>query len=438
MTNKKISLISICLLPFFSWSQVESEEVYAPDDYTDIHKTETIGNYSISRKSNKYGVYKNSSKTFVIPPNYERIDFFINKDTVFIASFSEMETKTEKLFKQVVKRTRNVSKQVLINTRNEIISKKYQYIQTNKKNKLAIASFSKDTISYKELINVRGKEVSKRFQFLDYNLNLNVYCVKEINGKAGILNSELEIIIPFEYDFLEIRHNDNNTIVVRNNNKYGVIDLDNNILIPLSYEGIRSQFEDNYIVKLNKKQVIINGQNKIVIDSFFDRIYNPDLNGNFALKDNGKYGLMNSIGNLLIPVENNKIYFEKIPNYYVAKKDKLFGIYNKKGELIIPILYNHLILVVNDSKLLKTIDYNLINRIIALKDGKAGVIDMNNNIIIPFKYSYIELVNRKDKRSLIDDVKFSKNSTLKNYIYKVSENGKDSYFINEKNEIIKN
>ena len=437
MNIKQNFSILLLFVSFFSWSQVATEEI-SPEDNSGVYSVKALGDYTIFKKDNKFGVLRNNSKTTVVPPNYDSIDFFINKDTVFIASFSVMENRTRKVFTSVVSEWQRIKKKVLINNKNEIISKEYQSIEYNEKTKLGIATFSKDTISYKELINAKGKEVSKRFQSLDYNFSLNVYYAKEIDGKAGILSAELKKIVPFEYDFLEIRYNDDSTIVVGKDNKYGVINLNNEILVPLIYDGIRSQFKDGYIVKVDKKQVVINNQNEIVIDSYFDRIYNPDLNGNFALKDNGKYGLMNNTGKLLIPVENSKIYFERIPNYYVVKKNRLFGIYDKNGELIIPIIYNRLMLVVDDKELLKTIDYEEINRIIAVKDDKAGVIDMNNNVIIPFKYSYIGLINKKDKKNLIDNVKLIGNPSLKNYVYKVSENEKDSYLINEKNEIINN
>ncbi|WP_435315373.1 hypothetical protein [Cellulophaga fucicola] len=87
-----ISLIALSQTKTLYPSEAEQENI----EYSDINKIEIFGNYIISKKDNKVGVYNVKSKSFVIPIKYDRINIFNKKDTIFIASFSKFEDVTKK------------------------------------------------------------------------------------------------------------------------------------------------------------------------------------------------------------------------------------------------------------------------------------------------------------------------------------------------------
>ncbi|MCK8521463.1 WG repeat-containing protein [Aquimarina sp. D1M17] len=431
MRNTLLLLITLkCIV---ATGQIESEEIF-PEDYSNIYHEKTNGQFSISKTNNKYGVYHNEKKIFIIPPSYDRIRFSSGKEISFIATFSELENYTTTVFNQKTTSTRKVNKEVLINTKNEIVSKKYASIDLFQDNQLAIASFSKDTIDYEVFIDTNGKEVSDTYVYIDYNPILKLYCVKEKDGKAGIVSDNLKTVIPFEYDNIEIRRYDNSTIVVKKDNMYGVVNLKNEIVVPIIYQEIKGHFDDKYIVVKDKKQILINQKNELVFNVSYDRIYNPDTNGNYIVKDNRKYGVVSNSGQLLIPIECKKIYSREILGYYVTQKNKLFGLYNKRGELLIPIEYDFLALLIEDETLLKSIDYKTINRFIAVKNGKCGIIDMNNTTIIPFEYKFIKFAGHTN-----DFKKKVKSSNIKreDYLYQVFIDEENHYIVNDMNAKVK-
>ena len=76
-----------------------------------------------------------------------------------------------------------------------------------------------------------------------------------INGKAGLIDLDGNVIIPPKYEnpiFIK-----NNTAIVKQNNKYGIIDIKDNILIPIIYDNVE-------ILSPNQAKVVLEDREDII------------------------------------------------------------------------------------------------------------------------------------------------------------------------------
>ncbi|WP_435315374.1 WG repeat-containing protein [Cellulophaga fucicola] len=275
----------------------------------------------------------------------------------------------------------------------------------------------------------------------------DITIVENNKGFYDILDSTLKKINFSPYQLLYTKNlNKSKIIVAKQKEKYGIIDKNNNIVIPLVYDYISGTYDDKLIVQINNKAKVINLENKIILNTNFESISKPDYNNNHLVKKDFRQGIMNKNGKLLIPVKYKEIRIRNSLNAYFVYEDKeglrKVGLYDLDCNLKIPIKYKYLTVVSHKN----SENYSSTNRLIAKINGKYGVIDLDDNIVINHKYKSIKVIEQyiKDNilKNLASETKDIKKiefirDFFKGYVYEIIDFEKNTFLMNEKEEIIK-
>jgi hypothetical protein len=183
-------------------------------------------------------------------------------------------------------------------------------------------------------------------------------------GRWGVVDSDRNVKIPFEYDYIKDVINDpptnrfsyddsGDTFFVQKDGKLGKIDFKNNIIIPIEYDGISDKVPNHpgaHYIDKNGKIGIIKNSAEVIIPPIYDSLYVKSFGDIIKAKLNGKFGVINSKHEILIPfkydalmvdTKDKKIkkddgfdYYALILNKYVVKLNGEWMYLNKKGKII--------------------------------------------------------------------------------------------------------
>ena len=192
------------------------------------------------------------------------------------------------------------------------------------------------------------------------------------NGKFGILNSNLEEIIPIQYENIL---KGEKLFLAKKNNKFGYINFQGKEQIPFEYDYATLDKSESMIVSKNKRAGVIDLNNKIIISFNYNYlIYNNHIalarDGQkfFLVKNNAPFELDIS----WLGLNNDKTIF--------YEKDKKFGLMSLDGNKLTDNIY--------DEILQKNID-----AIIVKKDEKYGLINQEGKELTNLKYDYLYPLN---------------------------------------------
>lgn len=236
------------------------------------------------------------------------------------------------------------------------LDKEYDYCQNFDNMKYAIVRYK----GKYGLIDKRGKEVLKPlYENMKYNTGLpydsadipnksksNVYHIQK-DGKVGLLNDKLEMIVKPIYD--EISSFYNGFAYIVKNSKYGFINTKGEVVISLEYDDAGVFSEGLAPVVSRGMWGFINIKNEVIIDFKFTGNMSPFVEGVAVYR---------------------KRNFRTSKGHYVGDK---CGYINRKGEVIIPLIYRDArnfeggVGMVNDGKYEYIVNVNNEKRII----GKA-------------------------------------------------------------------
>ncbi|MBQ4805817.1 WG repeat-containing protein, partial [Aquimarina sp. MMG015] len=423
--RKKLMRIIILLVTLFNFtltfSQISEAEEISSSEHLNKYRTE--GNNSLVKKNGKFGIYNEKLKSLIIPYDYANLTLFKTEDSVSVASYYSRSNK------------------FLIDKNNKVISKEYTNFKGfNKKLNIAVGKehLKDGIIEYNVIINTNGKEISQKHNLIYYNENLDVYIIQNKEGNYGILNSELKQIIPFIYESINIKNlKKESFIIAKKNGKYGTLNLKNKTIIPFKYESINVFSKNKFLIKQNGKAQIRDSSDKIILDTKYNDIKKPDINENHIVRNDFNYGLINNLGKLIIPTEYKNISNKKFGIYYYVSKNRLVGLFDSKGKIKIPIEYKYFKIV----KPIKSSKITDVTRLIAKRNDNFGVIDLNNNIIIPFVYKSIKTIDRNILNKILkttDNLNLKKQLAdfLKEQIYEVTDIGEKTYWLNDDNNKI--
>lgn len=219
----------------------------------------------------------------------------------------------------------------------------------------------------KDLINKKIEEV------LFFNETISV--VKYENSFFVIFNKDLKEI-KLDYEFIDFN---NDFLLVKKDNQYFFLDKDFKILNKVGYTNALN-FNNEFapVSNNNFKWGIINKKNKLIIDYFYDQIFQYNSNLFKVIKNNEVFfiDINNQIYlNNLINIKFNDNFCS---NYLVFNKKNKFGIFNEFFETVF----------------LKKIDdlFNFENNIAIFKKNlKFGLINSSGKIILKpncFKIHY--------------------------------------------------
>ena len=233
------------------------------------------------------------------------------------------------------------------------------------------------------------------------------------HGKDDInefVDTSGRIKIPSFYLYNNYKIYSPNRIELSKNNKHGLLDTNQNVIIPFEYDDV-NVFNNGIIrVKLKNKYGLYNETGRMLLRPEYDNIMTYIISSNrLVVSQNDKYGCVDTLGNVIIPfLYDEPFYFTK--GLAVIKKENCMGYMDSSGREIIAPIYdlvgemgNGYIIGYRDEikewmdktgKRLPQPFYdgceNLINgRRAVSKNNKFGFIDKNGNEIIPLIYDQV-------------------------------------------------
>ncbi len=135
----------------------------------------------------------------------------------------------------------------------------------------------------KGYLDTNGNELLKSNYIIKEVISNDCLIAKNSSGKNGIINSNEEIKIPFDYSFIE--NINGKGFNVKKGNKYGVINMNNSIMVPFLYEFITIDLATGkLIVKRNGKMGVLDSSNKLLIPLEYDVVQPTNIKGAFKVK----------------------------------------------------------------------------------------------------------------------------------------------------------
>lgn len=269
--------------------------------------------------------------------------------------------------------------------------------------------------------NLQGDIIVKPQFEQAYDFDLNKYSIVVKNGKSGAIDTQGNIIIPFEYDrLLHTSAHGQDYFSGLKNDKIGLLDTNNRVVIDFIYDTQDGEY--GYLLNFrhglayaeqNGKIGYIDITGKTVIPFIYDDVNDIPFDTQFiGIKKNGKWGVVDRQNNIIIPFIYKKEIFVFENDVILVEKNNKLGIIDQHQNIIIPMIYESIFPMYNDGELisfkvqkgkkygildrqgkaLTGLDYDEINgtslknTLITRKNNLMGAIDLKGNIIIPTQY----------------------------------------------------
>ena len=212
-----------------------------------------------------------------------------------------------------------------------------------------------------------GKKLDTRYTSYEKVANNKAIVINEDN-KYNIVDNQNKELLSNGYIFIENYVDD--LFIASREDSVGIINSNGNVVIPFEYEVIQKveganvliakKMKTNEVNIINKKGELVKGlQNAdyIVKDNYI-KIYSDNnqkyftvdgeettyqklfsQNGVYASVENGKWGAVDSKGNVIVKYENEAV--TELTNGVIGfKKDGKWGIYSKEGKIVLEPRYN--------------------------------------------------------------------------------------------------
>lgn len=269
--------------------------------------------------------------------------------------------------------------------------------------------------------NLQGDIVIKAQFEQAYDFDVNKYGIVVKHGKLGAIDTQGNIIIPFEYDrLLHTSAHGQDYFSGLKNDKIGLLDTNNQVVIDFIYDTQDDEY--GYLLNFhhglayaeqNGKIGYIDITGKAVIPFIYDDVNDVPFDTQFiGIKKNGKWGVIDQQNNIIIPFIYQKEIFVFENDVILVEKNNKLGVIDQHQNVIIPMIYESIIPMYHDGELtsfkvqkgkkygildrqgkaLTSFDYDEINgtslknTLITRKNNLMGAIDLKGNIIIPTQY----------------------------------------------------
>lgn len=370
-----------------------------------------------AKRNNKWG-FINSEGKFVIPSQYDKVDYFRPSSLCAVQKNGKWGfiDKTGKeiipiIYQEVDQQMQDVNVIVKKNGKWAIfdnLGKQLSDFVYDKIYRTDIIDFSKDIFKRNastyfengaalvekdgkfEFINLKAQAAFPNNKFDSASVfDTFKNAIVKRNGKYGMIKTSGEFKIPLEYDFIEPYDTNHGEYSEYYNARKGKIyHILNKELkeIGVSYEPVYNNFvvENPSIIfrDLKNKYGRVDWQGKTLISFEYDTMNEIEGTSFLAVSKNGKYGIIDEKGAIKIPIQYKEIYqlYDKFDDEELQKKNLFVA-----DQKIIDI-NNHLIL--NGYNSLQPIFYNH-SKLIVSKNKKFGVVDVNNKVLLPLQYDEI-------------------------------------------------
>ena len=259
-------------------------------------------------------------------------------------------------------------------------------------------------------------KLKDKFGLLDANLNIIIpanYETLEVNkfGKiyaqidradfelsnTGQVLNKLEHTLRYSTSFDSIKISDNNyNYLVSKDETYkskrGILDNDYKLVLPIEYDWIIYS-NGVWVVRKGRSEYLLDENFKLIPNVKYKEIGNFDDDGVACAQDeNYKYHFINIFGKVLSKHIFDRIYLNGysfnyntfISGLWAVMLNSKWGFVDKKGSLIIECIFDEIR------------NFDKQNTAVVKKNGKWGVIDIHGKHIIPFDFDEF---NNFDKRN---------------------------------------
>lgn len=189
-------------------------------------------------------------------------------------------------------------------------------------------------------------------------------------------NKELKWEWCIKPEYSDLFFVDNDLIAVKGNDeKYAIVNTNGEIIIPFEYLSV-SSFEDGLAaVNTNENAFFINKKGENVFDKLFDDT-SSFSDGVAPVKKDVTWGFIDKSGNMVIQNQFDEVrWFNE--GFAVVEKNNKWGVIDKSGNVIIDFQYD----CINDFQ----------EGIVAVeKDGKWGFIDKSGKIVADLKFDNVK------------------------------------------------
>jgi len=204
--------------------------------------------------------------------------------------------------------------------------------------------------------------VDFKYTYVDY-INNDLLIVK-MSNKSGIMNKNLELIVPCIYESILLNYYSNcDYFRVKYGNKWGVISVNNDEVIPIIYEFNPLQF----------------GIENVDFKRYQGIIYNGII---WPFQKDGKWGLVNNINEIIIPFTYDHILPFSDLNLSIVVLNNKYGILDFDGKIILNCIYDSC--------------FFLNGFIIATINGISIILKMNGELLNKIEYHESVLKTAKE------------------------------------------
>ncbi|MBN1182029.1 MAG: WG repeat-containing protein [Bacteroidales bacterium] len=245
------------------------------------------------------------------------------------------------------------------------------------------------------------------------NLRLFLLIIAGISANCVVQSQYFPEELLSKYD--EIGYSDGIYTQVQKDGKLGLVDSALNLVIPCIYDEVNPEYLWNYAtVRIENKHGVTDKSGRTIVPVQYDNVEPFKFyEGDFLVivKSNDLYGLYNQYGKYQLKCKYENIdinYVEDAPDideWVIFKLNGKYGYANKFGEKKTEAIYDEIYVNLDDQS--KHIDKDLIK----VKQGDLwGLIDTAGNILFPCKYQTIYQIDNSDilvlnsKRSKIKSI----------------------------------
>jgi len=229
------------------------------------------------------------------------------------------------------------------------------------------------------------------FEYYKYSIEMNKEYTKarllvlEKNGKVHCLDSTLKKIPFSDYDDIEYLNDyqdyyGKDAFLVKKNEKFGIVDIKDSVIVPIEYEDIDGSYDEicSYITKKNGKYGLVILKNRRTIPPKYDNI-KYFYKGLAEIEFNGKFGFIDTLGKEVIPPIYQRTKWEVSNSRAAVMQNDKWGCIDMEGKVIIPYIYN-------GAEVYDEPPMILINN-----NGKFAFFDIDGNQLTSFKYDDVYL-----------------------------------------------
>lgn len=223
---------------------------------------------------------------------------------------------------------------------------------------MQVTIVEKEGESYLGFVDKKGRIITNKSYDKVRNFTKDGVAVVVKDGKMGAINTNEEIIIPFEYD--KISDFGNGFALVFKNNLWGAFNTHGKQVLPNEYGALSKNYGEGFIYIIGEEVGFVDRKNhryqlttmdegrtffyydskgnKSSIDSL-DQAY-PFLDKGIVACHKNKEGLINPYGEVIVPVKYDKISATILGGIGYVKKGDYWAIINESGEVVTDFKYD--------------------------------------------------------------------------------------------------